>query len=550
MPANTSAQSAAVSATTQAAPALTITTVSPLPAATVGVAYSGTFTATGGTAPYTWSISAGSLPAGLTLSSGGVLSGTPSTAATANFTVQCSGGSATTKAFSLTVNGSVTSTAWAMDIGGAGSDMGYSVATDASGNIYVVGPFAGTVNFGGGNLVSAGAADIFVAKYSPSGTGLWAMRFGGLGDDQARAVAVDKNGDVLVTGYFSMTCTFGSSTYTALGTADAFVLKLSGASGAVLWSKQIGGQFGSGSLFNVGYGITAGTNGDVIVTGQVAGWTDFGGGINYNYSLDPNTFLVRYSSTGQYLWAKEFNCASQDSGKAVAVDAQDNIFLAGIAQGPIDLGTGQLANPGAPFNATYLAKLTASGSTLWSKAFTAVAGVGLNSLSLDRNGNIALAGYFNGSLDFGNGPLASNGQSGFVAKLSPTGAAVWSKALVGSIYYSFGSSSAAGVGVTFDGAGNVAVVGQFWEQCNFGGGNLIVPSVGTGDGFLAKYAAANGSYLSAIQFGGTGNDWGTSVAVDGSGNAIVVGTTNGGNFNGATLTSHGGYDAFIMKVLP
>src|SRR5207244_2972967 len=89
---------------------------------------------------------------------------------------------------------------WAMAIGGTGADMGYSVATDTNGNLIVAGYFSGTVNFGSGALTSAGGQDIFVAKYSPSGTCLWAARFGGSGDDEALGVAVDSsNGDVAVT---------------------------------------------------------------------------------------------------------------------------------------------------------------------------------------------------------------------------------------------------------------------------------------------------------------------------------------------------------------
>ena len=61
---------------------------STLPNGTAGVAYSQTMTASGGTAPYAFSVTSGSLPAGLTLSTGGVLSGTPSTAGTSNFTMQ------------------------------------------------------------------------------------------------------------------------------------------------------------------------------------------------------------------------------------------------------------------------------------------------------------------------------------------------------------------------------------------------------------------------------------------------------------------------------
>ena len=88
----------------------TITTTSPLAAGTVGTAYGPvTLAATGGTAPYTWTVAAGSaLPAGLTLSSAGVISGTPTTAETANFTVlvtdSATPAGTATKALSITVN--------------------------------------------------------------------------------------------------------------------------------------------------------------------------------------------------------------------------------------------------------------------------------------------------------------------------------------------------------------------------------------------------------------------------------------------------------------
>jgi hypothetical protein len=82
---------------------LTITTASPLATGTVGTAYSQTLAAINGTPPYSWSITAGSIP-GLVLSSAGVLSGTPTTQGTYNFTVQVTGGGPATKAFALTVN--------------------------------------------------------------------------------------------------------------------------------------------------------------------------------------------------------------------------------------------------------------------------------------------------------------------------------------------------------------------------------------------------------------------------------------------------------------
>lgn len=88
---------------TIAAGAVTVTT-STLAGGTVGAAYSATLAASGGNGSYTWSLTSGSLPAGLSLSTGGVISGTPTTAATSNFTVQASSGGQTGSAsLSITI---------------------------------------------------------------------------------------------------------------------------------------------------------------------------------------------------------------------------------------------------------------------------------------------------------------------------------------------------------------------------------------------------------------------------------------------------------------
>ena len=77
--------------TTTATQPPVITTTSPLPSARVGIPYAQTLTASGGTEPYSWSIAVGSLPDGLALAGDGTISGTPTTAGTASFTVRVSG---------------------------------------------------------------------------------------------------------------------------------------------------------------------------------------------------------------------------------------------------------------------------------------------------------------------------------------------------------------------------------------------------------------------------------------------------------------------------
>ncbi|MBI4704729.1 MAG: SBBP repeat-containing protein, partial [Deltaproteobacteria bacterium] len=82
------------------------------------------------------------------------------------------------------------------------------------------------VDFGGGPLVSAGSNDIYVLKLNPSGQHLSSKRFGSSGQDYGQAVALDANGNALVTGYFSGTVDFGGAPLTSAGSTDIFVLKL------------------------------------------------------------------------------------------------------------------------------------------------------------------------------------------------------------------------------------------------------------------------------------------------------------------------------------
>ena len=123
---------------------------------------------------------------------------------------------------------------WAVKAGGSSSDRGTSIATDAAGNIYVCGYFSGTAMFGSTQLVSVNnTEDIFVAKLDPAGNFLWAERFGGDNIELALALTIDHANNVLITGQFKDTVTFGSTTLystinplNALPSYDIFLLKL------------------------------------------------------------------------------------------------------------------------------------------------------------------------------------------------------------------------------------------------------------------------------------------------------------------------------------
>ncbi len=86
------------------------------------------------------------------------------------------------------------------------------MVVDESGNTYITGNFQGTADFDPGNgiynLISNGAIDIFLAKYAPDGSFIWAKNIGGINIDGANSIAIDGSGNLIVTGYFRSTVDF------------------------------------------------------------------------------------------------------------------------------------------------------------------------------------------------------------------------------------------------------------------------------------------------------------------------------------------------------
>lgn len=131
---------------------------------------------------------------------------------------------------------------WAKSAGGTNAEQIYCVTTDKLGNVIVGGYFkSGSITFGTTTFSTAGQQDVFVAKYDSSGNALWAKRAGGILNDVGNSVATDDSGNVYLSGEFaSSSISFDSFGLSTTGPWDAFVTKFS-PTGNVIWVNQIGG---------------------------------------------------------------------------------------------------------------------------------------------------------------------------------------------------------------------------------------------------------------------------------------------------------------------
>ncbi len=130
---------------------------------------------------------------------------------------------------------------WAKTAGSSkNDDIGYGVALDNLGHLYVGGAFDSTAKFGNYSATTSDTQDVFITKMDTAGNFLWVKEFGGPGNDYCKNLKVDAEGNCIASGLMANTVTFGSTQLTGKGGSDIFILKLD-SEGNVLWAKQAGG---------------------------------------------------------------------------------------------------------------------------------------------------------------------------------------------------------------------------------------------------------------------------------------------------------------------
>lgn len=299
---------------------------------------------------------------------------------------------------------------WAQQIGGiVATNHGVSsdptslpdrtpVATDANGNLYVGGDFAGTASLPGTQqtLTSQGGVDMFIVKLGSAGGVTWAEEVGGPSDDMLNALSADGAGQVYATGSFGSTVNFGSTPLTSAG-VSAFALKLA-SSGAVDWAGAMGGGPNDSAEGNA---ILADASGNVYLAGDFRGTVDFdpGPGVVSRTGTGGAIFVEQLSASGAFGWVQT-PTMSGDYGSiawGLAQDSQGSLYASGFFSGTLSLGSFGVLGASGPYD-TFIAKFRQStGEPQWGTKIDGMDGDLATGIAADGGGNLYLAGNFSDS---------------------------------------------------------------------------------------------------------------------------------------------------------
>jgi hypothetical protein len=336
---------------------------------------------------------------------------------------------------------------WAVTAGGAEDDEARGFAVDAAGNVYMAGMFQGTGDFDPGTgtrmLSSAGAEDIFLAKYTSAGALVWGHALGGTGTDEAMALAIDAGGNVYLGGFFSGTVDFdpGVSTRSLVsaGGGDIALAKFD-ASGHLQWADAMGGP--QLDLINIGE-VVVDQQGSVTISGQMRATVDLDPGPaiqSVTSAGSSDVFVARYAqSDGRYLSAFRFGGVGMDGSHALRVDAAGNVYVAGWITGRVDLdpGSGERILVGTSTGGgtdVFVAKFTSSGTLAWASAVlsnaSGAAAFGMaTGVGIGANASVWITGRFYGTADFSAGArtamaISAGESDAFVARFDGAGVLV------------------------------------------------------------------------------------------------------------------------------
>jgi hypothetical protein len=433
-------------------------------------------------------------------------------------------------------------------IGGSGVDAAHAVAADGEGGVYVAGytlspDFPVTTGAGGAGESNR---DGFVARFDPSGTLVYSAYLGGSSADSAWGIAVDASGFAHVVGSTSSADfpVAGAFQNAYGGQGDAFAARLSPQGDSLMYSTYLGGASGDSAaavaVDSYGAAYMAGTTESPDFPVAVRFQKNFGGG--------SDAFVTKISARGDRVeYSSYLGGSSEDGVAAIAVDARGNAYVTGFTVSsdfPV-LGSFQSGLGGPGWSDAFVSKIGLAGNALvYSTYLGGGRGDSGAGIAVDSSGSAYIAGRTE-SPDFPVfRPLQAifGGYSdAFVARLAASGDALVYSTFLGGSFAEYGN------GIAIDATGAAFVTGEVYSV-DFPAVLPLQSYGGKGDAFVTRLRPGGEALEMSTYLGGSGGDYGMSIAVDPPGRIYVAGFTYSADFplrRPFQTLYRGQYDAFV-----
>ncbi|MDP4266781.1 MAG: SBBP repeat-containing protein [Bacteroidota bacterium] len=423
---------------------------------------------------------------------------------------------------------------WVEKFGGNSYDLGRSITTDRSQNIYIIGTFQNQATFGKNIISSYGGSDIFVLKINQNGKIILSKKIGGHLDDYGKFISTDKYGNFFITGSFQDTAYFDNSIIVSKGKSDAFLAKYN-SEGLLIWVKKLGSsENGEGKSIYIDF------SGNCYVTGN------FSGSINCNNEVIKNKgksdiFVTKIDKDGIQKWVRNFGYPGKNSGESISGDLSGNIFITGIVDSTIYSGNFTISSIKSHNleRDIYISKYNSNGQLLWYKICGGQEDNRGLGISNDSTGNCYVTGYFSGMAKFDTTEIyAVNGWDIFLAKFNTVGKLIWIVS-EGGERHDYSSS------VCNDKYGNCYITGGFMKSIEFGkkkkkgnkGWNC----------FVAKYDT-NGAFKWVESIESNKDSYSYGICMDVTGNCYITGSfSNSVKFGSKKLNTKND-DIFVARL--
>lgn len=299
------------------------------------------------------------------------------------------------------------------------------------------------------------------------------------------------------------------------------------------------------SLADRGNRIVSDAEGNLYVVGGFSGSASFSD-VALTSAGGMDGFVAKYDSTGEVAWVRQIGNTADDEALSICLLADGNLAVSGFFNRSLNLDGNVVTSRGS--QDAWIAVIDPNGSWQWVRNGGSIAEDQATAIT-SVDGSIYAAGFVAGNGVFGSVSTTGLGnRDAFVARYDLTGNAIWVKIIGSSTRdQAFGISSS-----SFGLLSGIVVCGFVSGTVNIGGN--AYPSIGGNDAFTVAYQS-DGSLSGFRRFGGTGNDVANAVAIGSDplqGEAFLR-TYVAGSFSGSmalpggpTLVSAGQGDAFVV----